>query len=306
MANHYRFIIGEENENERVDKVLAALLTDCSRSYLQKLVKQELVLVNNETVKPSTLLKVEDELTIDVPELKIPEIIPENIPIEIVYEDSDLLIINKSKGMVVHPAPGHYSGTLVNAILFHCHDLSGINGILRPGIVHRIDKDTTGLLIICKNDFCHNAIAKQLKIHSIERTYHAIVEGNIKENKGIIDKPIGRHATDRKKMAINEIHGKNAVTHFEVLERFGNYTYIKCNLETGRTHQIRVHMANIGHPLLGDFLYGAKSTKFQTCGQTLHAKTIGFQHPSENKWVSFDSELPDYFRNILMVLEKNK
>lgn len=305
MENSYKFIISDISEEDRIDKVLTTLLPDSSRSFLQKLIKDGQVCVNTIPItKPSTLLKIEDELSITIPELKAPEIMPENIPLDIIYEDSDLLIVNKPKNMVVHPAIGHYSGTLVNGILYHCKDLSGINGILRPGIVHRIDKDTTGLLIICKNDKCHNEIAAQLKVHSIERTYHAIVVGNLKTDTGRIDAPIGRHPSERKKMAINEKNGKQAVTNYKVLERFGNYTYIECRLETGRTHQIRVHMASLGHPILGDELYGHTSGKFKTYGQTLHAKTIGFVHPSTKEWVSFDSELPAYFSNILAQLRK--
>ena len=306
MDNSYKFIISDISEEDRIDKVLTTLLPNSSRTFLQKLIKGGHVCVNTMPVdKPSTLLKIDDELTITMPELKAPEIMPENIPLDIIYEDSDLIIVNKPKNMVVHPAIGHYTGTLVNGIMYHCKDLSGINGILRPGIVHRIDKDTTGLLIICKNDICHNEIAGQLKEHSIERTYHAIVLGNLKTDTGRIDAPIGRHPSDRKKMAINDKNGKKAVTNYTVLERFGNYTYIECKLETGRTHQIRVHMASLGHPILGDELYGKPSGKFKTFGQTLHAKTLGFVHPSNKEWISFNSDLPDYFENILKQLRKS-
>ncbi len=299
---NYRFVIEEESEGERLDKICAQLLPDRSRSFLQKLIKSNDVLLNNTSAKPSVLLKTGDILEIVLPQAKAIEILPQNIPINIVYEDKDLLIVNKEKGMVVHPAAGHYSDTLVNAILYHCNDLSGINGVLRPGIVHRIDKDTTGLLVVCKNDSCHNFIAEQLKVHSIERTYHAIVCGNVKEDSGTIAEPIGRHPTERKKMSINP-KGKNAVTHYKVLKRYGNYTYVQCNLETGRTHQIRVHMASLGHPLLGDEVYGKKSKEFDTFGQTLHAKTLGLVHPTSKELIHFDSELPEYFQKILKKLD---
>lgn len=300
--NEFRFVISEENDGERLDKICAELMPEHSRAYLQKLIKSGDICINQANAKPSTILKYGDEVLANIPKPASLEIIPQNIPLDIVYEDSDLIIVNKPKEMVVHPAAGHYNDTLVNAILFHCNDLSGINGILRPGIVHRIDKNTTGLLVICKNDYCHNFIAEQLKDHSIERTYHAIVCGNVKNDNGTIDAPIGRHTCERKKMSINPA-GKNAVTHYKVLKRFGQYTYIECKLETGRTHQIRVHMASIGHPLLGDEIYGKKSTTFHTCGQTLHAKTLGFIHPQSKEFVSFDSELPEYFINILKKLD---
>lgn len=302
----YRFTVEEKQDNERLDKYLAALLNDCSRSYLQKLIKDGAVTVNEKPVKASAQLRTADEILICVPEPVLPDIEPQNIPLDIIYEDDDLLIINKPKNIVVHPAAGHYDGTLVNAVMYHCgENLSGINGIMRPGIVHRIDKDTTGLLIICKNDICHNIIAEQLKEHSIERTYHAIVTGIINEEEGTIDLPIGRHPNDRKKMAVNEKNGKSAVTHYKVLEHFNGYTYVKCNLETGRTHQIRVHMAYLGHPLLGDEIYGKKSTRFKTDGQTLHAKTLGFIHPVTGERMAFDSPLPEYFEHILKVLRKS-
>ena len=219
------------------------------------------------------------------------------------YEDKDILIVNKPKDMVVHPAPGHYEGTLVNAIMFHCKDeLSGINGVLRPGIVHRIDKDTTGSIIICKNDEAHRKIARQLKEHSITRKYRAIVYGRIMEEEGTVNAPIGRHPTDRKKMAINEKNGKPAVTHYKVLERFDKYTYIECQLETGRTHQIRVHMTSIGHPLLGDEVYGNAKCPFKLEGQTLHAMTIGFIHPTTGEYVEYEAPLPEYFEHLLQIL----
>ena len=232
---------------------------------------------------------------------------PENIPLDILYEDDDLLVVNKPKGMVVHPAAGHSSGTLVNAVLYHCRgQLSGINGVLRPGIVHRIDMDTTGALVICKSDFAHQSLAEQLSVHSITRKYRAIVHGNLKEDEGTVRGAIGRHPTDRKKMAINERNGKPAVTHYRVLERFGNYTYIECQLETGRTHQIRVHMASIGHPLLGDAVYGPKKCPVKNLqGQTLHAMVLGFIHPRTGAYMEFEAPLPEYFSNLLLQFRKN-
>lgn len=300
------YTVSDESEGERLDKYLSLIVSDISRSYIQKIIKDGLVLVNDKNAKSSLKLDAGDKILLNLPDLSIPEILPENIPIDIIYEDKNYMIINKNKGMVVHPAPGHYTGTLVNAIIYHTNDLSGINGVLRPGIVHRIDRDTTGLLIVCKNDKAHNNIALQLKEHNIERTYHAIVTGNIKEDKGVINKNIARDQKDRKKMSVtNNLVGKTAITHFEVIERFGNYTYVKCNLETGRTHQIRVHMASIGHPLLGDEVYGHISKNFVTNGQVLHAKTIGFNDPDTNEFVLYDSELPEYFLNILKKL-RNK
>ena len=299
----YRFVVTEESENTRIDSTLSFLLPDKSRSYIQKIIKDGAILVNGKAVKQSYILKAEDEIVCNIPEAKELEVEPENMDLDIVYEDSDIIIINKPKDMVVHPAPGHMSGTLVNGILYHCKDLSGINGVLRPGIVHRIDKDTTGLLIICKNDNSHNSIAAQLKEHSAERTYHAICHGVLKDDEGVIDAPLGRSANDRKKMAIVP-GGKRAVTHYTVLERFKDATYVKLNLETGRTHQIRVHMASLGHPLLGDPVYGRGDDKYLRFGQLLHAKTLGVVHPSTGEFIQFDSSLPEYFIEILEKLKK--
>lgn len=295
-----------EDEDERMDKWISSMLTDLSRSYIQKLIKDNMVFVNGRPQKASYHIKAEDEIRFQIPEAVKPAILEEDIPISILYEDEDVLIVDKPKGMVVHPAPGHYSGTLVNAVMFHCKDkLSGINGVMRPGIVHRIDRDTTGSVIICKNDIAHNSIAAQLKEHSITRKYRAIVHGRIKNEEGCINAPIGRDNKERKKMAVNVKNGKNAVTHYKVLEGFKEYTYIECRLETGRTHQIRVHMASIGHPLLGDSVYGNRKTAFHTQGQTLHAMTIGFIHPSTGKYLEVSAPLPEYFAHLLESLPKD-
>ena len=300
------FIIEEEQAGERIDKFLSDSIPDLSRSYIQKLIKEEQVTVNQKVVKSNYKLNTGDQLKLTEPELTEPDIVAEDIPLDILYEDSDLLILNKPKGMVVHPSAGHYSGTLVNALMHYCKDdLSGINGVMRPGIVHRIDMDTTGSLLVCKNDFTHNDIAQQLKVHSITRVYHAIVHGVLKDDEGTIDAPIGRHPVDRKKMSINHKNGKEAVTHYKVLQRFCNYTYIECRLETGRTHQIRVHMASIGHPLLGDMVYGPAKAPTKLQGQTLHAKTIGIKHPKTGDYLEIDAPLPDYFQKLLEIVENN-
>ena len=286
--------------DERLDKFLSAMLPDQSRSYLQKIIKDGNVLVNGEPKKSSYRLEDGDEVTADLPELKSPDIEPENIPLDILYEDDSILMVNKPKGMVVHPSAGHYTGTLVNAVLWHCQgQLSGINGVSRPGIVHRIDKDTTGVLVVCKNDAAHNAVAAQLKEHSITRKYRAIVHGVIKEDEGTVDAPIGRHPTERKKMASGVKNGKRAVTHYRVLERFQGYTYVECQLETGRTHQIRVHMAPIHHPLLGDTVYGPAKDSHHLEGQTLHAMVLGLIHPVTGEYLEVEAPLPEYFENLL-------
>lgn len=286
--------------DERLDKFLSAMLPDQSRSYLQKIIKDGNVLVNGEPKKSSYRLEDGDEVTADLPELRSPDIEPENIPLDILYEDDSILMVNKPKGMVVHPSAGHYTGTLVNAVLWHCQgQLSGINGVSRPGIVHRIDKDTTGVLVVCKNDAAHNAVAAQLKEHSITRKYRAIVHGVIKEDEGTVDAPIGRHPTERKKMASGVKNGKRAVTHYRVLERFQGYTYVECQLETGRTHQIRVHMASIHHPLLGDTVYGPAKDSHHLEGQTLHAMVLGLIHPVTGEYLEVEAPLPEYFENLL-------
>lgn len=295
--------ITPEMEGERIDKCISNYLESLSRSYIQKIIKDGKAYVNDAVVKANYKVKVDDKVQFEIPDCEEPDIPPQDIPLDILYEDKDILIVNKPKDMVVHPAPGHYEGTLVNAIMFHCKDeLSGINGVLRPGIVHRIDKDTTGSIIICKNDEAHRKIAQQLKEHSITRKYRAIVYGRILEEEGTVNAPIGRHPTDRKKMAINEKNGKPAVTHYKVLERFDKYTYIECQLETGRTHQIRVHMTSVGHPLLGDEVYGNAKCPFKLEGQTLHAMTIGFIHPATGDYVEYEAPLPEYFEHLLQIL----
>lgn len=297
----------ESQEGERVDRYLSEELEDRSRSYIQKLIKEHHVLVNGKPVKANYRLSLGDNISITLPEIQEPDIPVENIPLDILYEDEDLLIVNKPKQMVVHPAPGHYSGTLVNALMYYCgSELSGINGCIRPGIVHRIDMDTTGSLVICKNDMAHQSLSLQLKDHSIHRVYVAIVHGNIKEDEGSVNAPVGRHPTDRKKMSTHAKNGRPAVTHYQVLERFGDYTYIRCILETGRTHQIRVHMSSIGHPLLGDRVYGPKKCPFPKLqGQTLHAMTLGFIHPRTGIYLEAEAPLPEYFKELLTLLRKN-
>ena len=304
----YRFQITEEYEGERLDKGLSMLIDSLSRSFVSKLIKDNKVFVNDKPAKSSYQLKTDDEVVFELPPSQEPDILAENIPLDVLYEDKDVIVINKPKGMVVHPAAAHYSGTLVNALMYHCgHELSGINGVMRPGIVHRIDMDTTGSLIVCKNDKAHNAIAAQLKEHSINRRYHAICHGVLKEDEGTVNKPIGRHPVERKKMAVDERNGKEAVTHYKVIERFKDYTYVECKLETGRTHQIRVHMASIGHPLLGDDVYaGNRKSSFKTKGQTLHAKILGFVHPESGEYVETDAPIPEYFEVILDKLRKSK
>lgn len=293
----------ESYMDERLDKFLSAVLPDQSRSYLQKMIKDGSVLVNGKAQKASYRMEDQDEVLVDLPELKEPEIEAENIPLDILYEDDDLLMVNKPKGMVVHPSAGHLTGTLVNAVMYHCKDcLSGINGVMRPGIVHRIDMDTTGVLVICKNDKAHNHVAAQLKEHSITRKYRAIVHGVIKEEEGTVDASIGRHPVERKKMAAGVKNGKRAVTHYRVLQRFRNHTYIECQLETGRTHQIRVHMASIGHPLLGDTVYGPANNPLHLQGQTLHAQVLGLIHPSTGEYLEVEAPLPEYFEKLLKSL----
>ena len=292
----------------RLDSIIASELDDISRNRIQTLIEEGNVKVNGDIVtSKNKKVKVGDSIKIQIPEPKKLDVAGEKIPLEIVYEDEDVLVINKSKGMVVHPATGNYEGTLVNAIMYHCgENLSSINGIIRPGIVHRIDKDTSGLLMVAKNDKAHEALSKQLEEHTVLREYYALVLNNIKEDEIRIDRPIGRDPKDRKKRAVNGINSKKAVTNIYVLERFGKYTLIKAVLETGRTHQIRVHMAYIKHPLVGDMVYGTKKQEFKVEGQLLHAKSLGFVHPGTKEFIKFESELPDDFVRILNILRSRK
>mgnify|MGYP001023679438 FL=1 len=293
----------EENKGERLDKFIADN-SDISRSYAAKLCEDGLVLCGEKQLLKKYKILGTEEITINVPEPEELSIEPENIPLNIVYEDSDVIVVNKPQGLCVHPAPGNERGTLVNGLVYHCGDeLSAINGVIRPGIVHRIDKDTSGLLIVAKNNEAHLKLSEQLKERKAMRKYVALVNGNIKEDSGTINKPIGRNPSDRKKMAV-VFDGREAVTHFNVLERFGQYTLVECILETGRTHQIRVHMASIGHSIVGDPLYGIKKEKFNLNGQLLHAKTIGFVHPRTGKMMEFTSDIPEYFENVLEKLRK--
>ena len=293
----------EENKGERLDKFIADN-SDISRSYAAKLCEDGLVLCGEKQLLKKYKILGTEEITINVPEPEELSIEPENIPLNIVYEDSDVIVVNKPQGLCVHPAPGNERGTLVNGLVYHCGDeLSAINGVIRQGIVHRIDKDTSGLLIVAKNNEAHLKLSEQLKERKAMRKYVALVNGNIKEDSGTINKPIGRNPSDRKKMAV-VFGGREAVTHFNVLERFGQYTLVECILETGRTHQIRVHMASIGHSIVGDTLYGIKKEKFNLNGQLLHAKTIGFVHPRTGKMMKFTSDIPEYFENVLEKLRK--
>mgnify|MGYP002575811040 FL=1 len=303
----FRFEITDELEylqGERIDKALSVLVDSVSRSFVQKLIREGAVFVGEKPVKANYRLRIDDVVSFELPENEEPDILPEDIPLSILYEDEDILVVDKPKGMVVHPAAGHYSGTLVNAVMYHCgNSLSGINGVMRPGIVHRIDRDTTGSLVICKNDMAHRALAEQFKVHSITRKYRAICMGVLKEDEGTIHKPLARDPKDRKRMAVTmKGNGKDAVTHYRVLERFRNHTYIECELETGRTHQIRVHMASIGHPLLGDEIYGSGKNAYHLEGQTLHAWKLGFLHPRTLEYVEFDAPLPEYFQKLLQIL----
>ncbi len=306
MKDFYEFIAEKEILSIRLDRFLADNLEDYSRSVIQNLIKEGNIKVNDKEIKANYIIKPLDHISVVIPEAREIDIIPENISLDILYEDDDILIVNKPKGMVVHPSNGHESGTLVNAIMYHCKDnLSGINGEIRPGIVHRIDMDTTGSLIICKNDNAHRFIAEQIAVHSINRIYEGIVHGVIKEEEGTIETLIGRSPTDRKKMAVLRENGREAITHFRVIRRFKDYTYCEFKLETGRTHQIRVHMSHINHPLVGDNVYGPKKCPFKLQGQTLHAKTIGFLHPRTHEYVEFTAPTPDYFVKLLQKLERN-
>lgn len=298
------FKIEQQQAGIRIDKYLSDELEGISRSYIQKLMEEGNITVNQKCVKANYKLRSNDLIQILLPDPEELNIEPENIPLSILYEDEHLLVVDKPKGMVVHPAAGHTTGTLVHALLYHCKDqLSGINGVLRPGIVHRIDQNTTGALVVCKNDNAHRHLADQLKVHSITRRYRAIVHGNVKEDTGTVHATIGRDPKDRKKMAAH-VQGKDAVTHYKVLERFGNYTYMEFSLETGRTHQIRVHMKSIGHPILGDDIYGPMKCPFSLEGQTLHAMILGFIHPVTGEYMEFTAPIPEYFEKLLTKLRR--
>ncbi len=300
-SKEFTFTVEEEQDGLRSDLYLSGIMEDVSRNRISRLISEGAVLLNGEPIRKSSVkVSEDDKVTVFLPPDKVPDILPEDIPLEILYEDGDVIVVNKPRGMVVHPSNGHFTGTLVNALLFHCRDLSGINGIYRPGIVHRIDMLTTGSVIACKNDRAHRHIAAALKEHSIKRLYRAIVYGNLKED-GTVDKPIGRSRNDRKKMGIDP-GGKRAVTHYRILEAFGDYTYIECALETGRTHQIRVHMASIGHPVLGDRVYGNLRSPFKTEGQLLHAYILGFDHPVTGEYIEISAPFPADFIKILGIL----
>lgn len=307
MEQSELYIVEEKYHGWRVDKLLSELREELSRSYIQKLIAEGNVLVDQKAAKAGLKVFSGQKISFSVPEPVDLTLEPEDIPLDILYEDEDIIIINKGKDMVVHPAAGHYSGTLVNGLLYHCKgQLSGINGVLRPGIVHRIDRNTTGVLVVCKNDKAHQSLSEQLKVHSITRRYHALVYQAFKEESGRVEAPIGRHPTDRKKMAVNEKNGKEAITNYRVLENFGTrYAHIECALETGRTHQIRVHMSSIHHPLLGDDVYGPSKDPFHLEGQALHARILGFLHPSSGKYVEFEAPLPEYFTGLIEKLRRN-
>ncbi len=303
-GTEYQFLVTKEEAGERIDKFLSAKLNDFTRSFLQKLLESGSVSCKGKTLSKNAKTVEGQEIFLIVPEPEPLEVCPENIPLEIVYEDQDLLVVNKPKGMVVHPAAGNYTGTLVNALLAYCGDsLSGISGVIRPGIVHRIDKDTSGLLIVAKNDFAHQDLAAQIKAHTFTRVYEAVVYGNLKKETGMVDAPIGRHPTERKQMAVTEKNSRNAVTHYEVVRRYEGFTHVRLRLETGRTHQIRVHMAYLGHPVAGDPVYGPKKVITSLNGQCLHAKVIGFRHPRDQGYLEFDSGLPEYFTKFLASLK---
>lgn len=303
--NNFVFIAEKEDENERIDKFISYEIEDMSRNAIQKLIESENIIVNDRSISKNYRIKLKDIINVKIPQAEPLCIEPENIQLDILYEDSEIVVINKPQDMVVHPAPGHYTGTLVNALMYHCrNELSGINGIMRPGIVHRIDKDTSGVIVVAKTDKAHKFLALQLAEHSMNRIYNAIVFNNIVNDSGIIDEPIGRHNIERKKMAVTQKNSKKAITRYKVLERFGKFTMIELKLETGRTHQIRVHMSYIGCPVLGDLVYGPKKQPFNLKGQTLHAKSLGFNHPLTGKYMEFETQLPFYFYDVLNKIEK--
>ena len=300
MVYAHIFTVSNENAGERIDKFICANCEINSRSAVQKLLDSDQVTVDGKPVSKNYKVRSGDRISLVIPEPKELEVVAENIPLDIRYEDEDLLVVNKSKGMVVHPAAGNYDGTLVNALLHHCKgSLSGINAVIRPGIVHRIDKDTSGLLIVAKNDFAHINLAEQIKVHSFTREYQSVVYGKIKSTNGTVDAPIGRHPVDRKKMTVTTKNSKHAITHYEVIDEYRDFTHLRLRLETGRTHQIRVHMSYIGHPVAGDPVYGPKSVIGYLNGQCLHAGKIGFKHPRSGKYIEIESELPDYFTDFL-------
>lgn len=298
-------LIDNESSGVRADKILSEALKDYSRSFVQNLFNDGLVCVNGKAVSKSFKPKTGETICFTVPEPAVLSLEPENIPLEIMYEDEHLLVVNKPRGMVVHPAPGNYNGTLVNALLWHCNGkLSGINGVVRPGIVHRIDKDTSGLLLVAKNDKAHISLSEQIKAHSLDREYRAVIHGKLKNQEGIVDAPIGRSQTDRKKMCVTERNSKNAVTHYQVLEEYRSFSFLKLRLETGRTHQIRVHMAHLGHPVAGDPVYGPKNGVTSLNGQCLHAAVLGFVHPISNEFIRIEAPLPKYFSDFIEVVKK--
>lgn len=296
----YELTVDNESTGKRIDKFISESIGDFSRSYIAGLIEEGCVLVNGKRISKSYKVSADDEVVADIDEPRELEAVPENIPLDIVYEDDDVIVINKPKGIVVHPAAGNEGGTLVNALLYHCRGkLSGINGVLRPGIVHRIDKNTSGLLVVAKSDRAHASLSEQIKEHSMTREYRAVIYGHLKEHEGVVDAPIGRSTNDRKKMCVTDKNSKKAVTHFEVLEDYRDFSYIRCVLETGRTHQIRVHMSYLGHPLAGDDVYGPKKIITELSGQCLHAMKLGFVHPVSDKYMEFTADLPDYFENFL-------
>ncbi len=306
MVNAHIISVPDEKAGERIDKIISGAVDTFSRSAVQKIIDEGAVSVGGVVISKNYKVRPGDMIKVVIPEAKELEVVAENIPLDIRYEDGDLLVVNKPKGMVVHPAAGNYDGTLVNALLYHCKDsLSGINGVIRPGIVHRIDKDTSGLLIVAKNDMAHISLAEQIKVHSFTREYQSVVYGRMKTESGTVDAPIGRHPVDRKKMAVTQKNSKNAVTHYSVLNEYRDFTHLKLRLETGRTHQIRVHMSYIGHPVAGDAVYGPKKVIEYLSGQCLHAGLIGFRHPRTNEYIEIKSELPDYFTDFLRRIGKN-
>lgn len=305
MSEPVELVLSEREEGIRLDKVLAERLPDLTRTAIQRLLEEELVLINGKPAAKNRKGRAGDSVAVRIPDPEPLCLQAENVPLDIVYEDDDLLVVNKPQGMVVHPAPGNYQGTLVNALLAHCGtSLSGINGVIRPGIVHRIDKDTSGLLMVAKNDFAHQGLARQIKEHSFRREYEAVVAGRMKQESGVVNAPIGRHPIDRKKMAVTEKNSKEAVTYFRVIAEYPGYTHIRLRLETGRTHQIRVHMAYLGHPVAGDPVYGPKKPDLGLKGQCLHARLVGFVHPRDGRYLEFESPLPDYFTRLLTKLEQ--